>query len=81
MKHLLIALCLFCTFAHAEYIDLTDGDILLRQMCTKDRVLYLCVTVKKNNKLYGVLLDKKGECAIYEIKDDKLHLIWARESV
>ncbi len=66
----------------ADYIDLQGSDIVSKGLCKhSDGKVYLCVSVVKDGKDYNVLLDHKGEVAIYIIIDGKAQLFWARNSV
>lgn len=68
--------------AHADYIDLAGSAVVSQGQCKHtDGRVYLCVAVSNNEKVYNVLLDEKGEVAIYLINQGKAQLIWARGSV
>ena len=67
----------------AEYIDLSvGGEIVDVGKCRhNDGKVYECVAVSHKEKAYFVLLDEKGEKAIYLIKDGKAVLLWTRDSI
>lgn len=68
--------------ARADYIDLRGSAVVSQGQCKHtDSRIYLCVAVTKDEKVYNILLDEKGEVAIYLITNGKAELIWARSSV
>ena len=78
---LLTILMVLSSIAHAEYINLEEGTVVRQAICTQGKKKMLCVAVKKNDKLYVVALDEKGEYAIYEISQTGNILLWGRETI
>jgi hypothetical protein len=80
---LIIALCTFLLpKARAEYIDLRNGGIQLAVApCEHNGKQVACVLVTKNDKLYGIVIDEKGEAEIVDLTGDEPKLIWSRDSV
>ena len=71
-----------CGQVRADYIDLRGSEVLNQGQCKHtDGRVYLCVAVSNGGKFYNVLLDEKGEVAIYIINERKALLLWARSSV
>lgn len=68
--------------AKAEYIDLSQGGMIISEMvrCDEERPL-VCVVVLYEKKRYLVVHDTKGEYRIYLLDGDELKLIWAREII
>ncbi len=82
MKYLVILLLSFVmSLAHAEKPELEGGDVVRQAICTQGKKQMLCVAVKKDDKLYIVALDEKGEYAIYWISPEGNVLLWSRSSV
>lgn len=82
MKLLLgLLLSLALSTAQAEYIDLTGGDVVRQAVCTQGKKKMLCVAVKKDDKLYVVMLDEKGEYAIYWISPEGNVFLWGRDTI
>jgi len=70
------------TPSKAQYIDLTQGGVIISQpmRCDEDRPL-ACVVVLKDDVRYLVVLDAKGEYKIYVLDGDVLKLLWHRETI
>ena len=97
MKHhllrLLVAMGIILTTTPClgEYIDLMDSLIIGDPIqCRVDNKTKICVLVEKEVKTYRVILDEKGEYAIYLVdlkKEGKQitvinsRLLWSRQSV
>ena len=82
MKLLLaLLLSMVMSLAHAEKPDLDDADVVRTARCTQGKKVMLCVAVKKDDNLYVVVLDEKGEYAIYWISPKGNVLIWGRDTV
>lgn len=81
MKKLMLLLLMVVSLAHAEYIDLKGGQVTSQpQKCVHDNgQLYVCIPVVKDGKEYMVLHDLKGEAMIYQIVNNGVVLLWARE--
>jgi hypothetical protein len=75
----LLSLVLFS--AHAEKPDLEGGDVVREAWCTQGKKKLLCVAVKKDDKLYVVVLDEKGEYAIYWISPEGNVFLWGRDAI
>lgn len=68
--------------AKAQYIDLKKGQVVNQGICKHtDRKVYQCLAVIRDDKTYNVLIDEKGEVAIYLVTKQGAMLIWARDSV
>ena len=80
---LLLGLILFLvlSISHAEKPDLEGGDIVRQAICTQGKKKLLCVAVKKDDKLYVVMLDEKGEYAIYWISPTGNIFLWGRDTI
>jgi len=76
-----IVMALLLSTAHAEKPELEGGDVVRQAMCTQGKKQMLCVAVKKDDKLYIVALDEKGEYAIYWISPEGTILLWGRELI
>lgn len=81
-----ICLVMFLAFAyrecHAEYLDLKGGVVQEQGICRySDKLVYRCVTVIKDAKVYNLLFDEKGEVAIYLLKEGNPILMWSRNSI
>lgn len=82
MKLLLgLLLSMVLSTARAEYIDLTGGDVVRQALCTQGKKKLLCVAVQKDDKLYVVVFDEKGELSITWISPKGDVLIWARDAI
>jgi hypothetical protein len=82
MKNLiLIATFLFSMNAGATYIDLRKGVVIAKAPCKDSGKQYTCVGVELDDEVYVVLLDNKGEFAIYLLSENGPELIWARDLV
>ena len=82
MKYLIVFILMsVMTLAKAEYIDLRGGDVVRQAICTQGKKKMLCVAIKKDDKLYVVAFDEKGEYAIYEISPTGNILLWGRELI
>ena len=91
MKAVLLTILMALSItAHAEayawklnvsYIDLKEGEVVRQAVCTQGKKKMLCVAVQKDNKLYVVVLDEKGEHSIYWISPKGNVLLWARDSI
>ena len=68
-------------WAHAEWVDLKGANVLEKGECVQYGKLYVCVIVSKDDKVYVVLLDRKGEYEIYLVTETESVLIWARDWV
>lgn len=80
MKKLLCLLLLVMSSVHAEYIDLTRGDILATGMCKHfGGKVEQCVKVGFEGSEYIVIIDGKGEKVIYKIDGDKIQFLWSRD--
>lgn len=88
----LVAILISMQFpAKADYVDLTDGDIIGEsQVCIFRGQIRACVLVEKDKKRYQVVADQKGELYIYLVETQeekgvvtvkKATLLWARSSV
>ena len=65
----------------ADYIDLDDADVLQPPIrCDTDKPL-VCFLVEKDEKIYIVVHDQKGELLILEVQGKELILIWGRELI
>ena len=79
---LLIALILVgLSMARAGYIDLKGADVLQQSRCVHNGNPYVCVIVQLEDKVYVVLLDRKGEYAIYIVGETESTLLWVRDGV
>lgn len=68
--------------ARAEYVDLSGGDVLAEPVaCLHNGKRYACIPVGKDGKVYMILVDKKGECLIYQLINNEAVLLWARDAV
>ena len=76
---LILSLVLFS--AHAEKPDLENGDVVREAWCTQGKKKLLCVAVKKDEKLYVVIFDEKGEYAIYWISPEGNVFLWGRDTI
>jgi hypothetical protein len=82
MKYLAILfLSVMMSLAHAEYVDLQGGDVVRQAMCTQGKKKMLCVAIQKDDKLYVVTLDEKGEHSIYWISPKGNVLLWSRSTI
>ena len=82
MKAILLTILMAISLtAHAEYINLEEGEVIRQAICTQGKKKMLCVAVQKDNKLYVVVLDEKGEYSIYWISPKGNVLLWARDSI
>ena len=61
--------------------DLDDGDVVREAWCSQGKKKLLCVAVKKDDKLYVVVLDEKGEVSITWISPKGNVLVWSRDSI
>lgn len=77
----LLILSLVMFSVQAEYINLEGGDIVRQAVCTHNKKKLLCVAVKKDDKLYVVVFDEKGELSITWISSKGDILIWARDAI
>jgi hypothetical protein len=73
--------CMLMVTAHAEKPQLIGGSVERHAICTQNGKNLLCVVVRKDDKLYVVALDEKGEYVIYLVKDKETVLLWARDSI
>lgn len=80
---LLLGLILFLvlSISHAEKPDLEGGDIVREARCSQGKKKMLCVAVKKDDKLYVVVIDEKGEYAIYWVSPEGNVFLWGRDTV
>lgn len=82
MKLLLgLILSMVLSIAWAEKPDLEGGDVVRQAICTQGKKKMLCVAVKKDDKLYVVALDEKGEYAIYWISPEGNVFLWGRDTI
>lgn len=82
MKTLLAFLLSMVLFsAHAEKPDLEGGDVIREAWCTQGKKKLLCVAVKKDEKLYVVMFDEKGEYAIYWVSPTGNIFLWGRDTI
>lgn len=65
----------------AMFINLDEAEVIGQSNCLYYGRPFVCVAVKNEGKTYVVLLDRKGEYAIYEVQGDKAILIWSRDTV
>jgi hypothetical protein len=73
--------CLMVFDTLAGYVDLRGADVVGSSPCIHNNKQFLCVAVEQDGKTYVVLLDKKGEYAIYLVGEKESVLIWYRDSV
>ena len=82
MKLLLgLLLSMVLSFAHAEKPDLEGGTVVREAWCTQGKKKMLCVAVHKDEKLYVVMFDEKGEYAIYWISPEGNVFLWGRDTI
>ena len=65
--------------ASAQFVDLKGGNVLEKGECVQYGKPYVCVIVSKDDNVYVVLLDRKGEYEIYLVTEKESVLIWARD--
>lgn len=80
---LVLILIVFPRKANAEYIDLSQGGMIIGKAPCRydDGKVYLCVVVEHKSDKYVVLIDEKGEKIISKVVDGKLQLLWARGAI
>lgn len=89
---LLIAIGFFAGTVYAlGKPNLEDGDVLAHAPCGFDSYQGYCFLVKKNDKHFVAIVDKKGELAIYGVKEgsvgkdmlkrEDVEFIWSRNMV
>ena len=87
IKKVIIWLAVVCLIliganvARAGYIELKGADVLEKGTCIYNEKRFLCVIVKLEDIIYVVLLDQKGEYAIYVVGEKESTLLWLRDSV
>lgn len=78
----LLALAFHPAFAknpqHPE-IDLEGGEVVAQAVCEFEHKDYACIGVKKDEKMYLVLLDAKGEFAIVLVTEREPQFLWRRD--
>jgi hypothetical protein len=82
MKLLLaFLLSMVLSTAQAEKPELEGGDVVRQALCTHGKQKVLCVAVKKDDKLYVVVIDEKGELSITWIAPKGNVMVWSRDSI
>lgn len=61
--------------------QLEGGTVVREAWCTQGKKKLLCVAVKKDDKLYVVMFDEKGEYAIYWISPTGNIFLWGRNTI
>ena len=83
VRRLLICLIViifgFWLIEASAYVDLKGANVLEKGECVQYGKPYVCVIVSKDDKVYVVLLDRKGEYEIYLVTEKESVLIWARD--
>lgn len=69
------------SIAHAEKPELEGGDVVREARCTNGKKKMICVAVQKDDKLYVVVIDEKGEHSIYWISPQGNILVWGRDTI
>ena len=82
MKLLLsLLLLMVLSTARAEKPDLEGGDVIRQALCSQGKKKLLCVAVKKDDKLYVVVFDEKGELSITWISPKGNIFLWGRDII
>ena len=82
MRAILLAILMAVSLlARADYIDLEGADVLHAGRCVDNGKQFMCALLDFKGNNYFVLVDQKGEYAIYLSTEKGMELIWSRASV